>query len=200
VGARWNRVASGYEYSLSFFDGYNHLPLFDFRVQPFPPQVDFQRYWARVRMYGADAAVPLRWLTLKGEAAWFGSSTGPADEYLLYVVQAERNVGEWSLVGGYAGQKVTRRRTPLDFAPDRGLAEAFLGRAGYTIDASRSLNFETAVRQNGDGVWLKGEYSQLFGQHWRATVGATWIHGNGADFIGQYQRNSHFTFALRYSF
>jgi hypothetical protein len=33
-GARWNHVGSGYEYSLSFFDGYNYLPLFDVKLSP----------------------------------------------------------------------------------------------------------------------------------------------------------------------
>ena len=59
---------------------------------------------------------------------------------------------------------------------------------------------ETAVRQNGEGVWVRGEYTQAFGQHWRATGGFTWIHGKAPDFIGQYHQNSYFLVALRYSF
>jgi hypothetical protein len=151
-------------------------------------------------MYGADAAVPLRWFTVKGEAAWFTSSTPQADEYVQYVVQLERQKGEWFLVGGYAGEAVTVARNPFDFAPDRGLARAFLGRAGYTIDVNRSIAFEGAVRQNGDGAWLKFEYSQAFGQHWRATASFTVIRGAADDFLGQYRRNSQGILALRYSF
>lgn len=151
-------------------------------------------------MYGGDAAVPLRWLTLKGEAAYFTSSTRTADEYALYVVQLERQAGEWVFVGGYAGQAVTNRRTMLDFAPDRGLTRAVLARAAYTIDANRSAALETAVRQNGEGMWLKGEYSQAFGQHWRATAGFAWIRGAVSDFLGQYRRNSHAFLVVRYSF
>ncbi len=199
-GARWNHVGSLYEYSLSFFEGFNHLPLIGLRPQLSPRRVDFQRFHARMRMVGADAALPLRWFTVKGEAAYFTSRTAQADEYMQYVIQLERQAGEWFLVGGYAGEYVTKRRTPLDFAPDRGLARAFLARAGYTIDARRSLALETAVRRNGDGLWARFEYSQLFGQHWRATAGFTWILGDERDFLGQYHRNSHATLALRYSF
>ncbi len=195
-GARWNHVASAYEYSLSFYEGFNHLPLLD--VQPL--RAAFQRFYAQMRMVGGDAALPLRFLTVKGEAAYFTSRTPQADEYVQYVIQLERQTGEWFFVGGYAGEYVTERRAPLDFAPDRGLTGAFLGRAGYTIDARRSLAFETAVRRNGDGLWMRFEYSQLFGQHWRATAGFTWIRGSDADFLGQYHRNSHATLALRYSF
>jgi hypothetical protein len=119
---------------------------------------------------------------------------------MLYVVQLERMAGEWFFVGGYAGEAVTSSRNSLDFAPDRGLTGAFLGRAGYTIDANRSLAWEAALRDNGDGLWLKFEYSHALGQHWRATAGFTWIRGSPGDFLGQYRRNSHGSVALRYSF
>ncbi|MEK7406701.1 MAG: hypothetical protein AAB225_16615 [Acidobacteriota bacterium] len=201
-GARWNHVGAGLEYSLSFYEGFNHLPVLALYLDLHPRTwyLAVERSYPRLRMYGADAALPLRHVTLKGEAAWFTSRTQGADEYVLYVVQLERQAGEWSLVGGYAGQKVTRARAPFAFAPDRGLASAFLGRAGYTIDVNRSVAFETAVRQNGKGVWLKSEYSQALGQHWRATAAFTVIRGAAGDFLGQYRRNSHLTLALRYSF
>ncbi len=199
-GARWNHTGSGFEYSLSFYEGYNHLPLLDARVSFEPLRAEVQRFYAKLRMYGADAAVPLHWVTVKGESAWFTSSTAQSDEYLQYVIQLERQSGEWSLVGGYAGELITRRRFPFEFAPDRGLTRAFLARASYTIDASRSVSFEAAVRRNGAGSWMRGEYSQLFGQHWRATAGVTWIRGEETDFLGQYHRNSYFSMAVRYSF
>jgi hypothetical protein len=123
-----------------------------------------------------------------------------SDEYVLYVIQLERQTGEWSFVGGYAGQHVTRNRALVTFAPDRGLTEAIVGRASYTIDVNRSLAFEAAVRQNLDGEYVKAEYSHARGGHWRATVSGTLIRGELDDFIGQYNRNSHVTLALRYSF
>ena len=201
-GARWNHVGAGLEYSLCFYEGYNHLPLFEGRLSGLAPRprLEAQRFYPKLRMYGADAAAALGWVTLKGEAAWFRAPAGQADEYLLYVVQLERQAGEWFLVGGYAGQKVTRAGWGPGFAPDRGLARALLGRAGYTIDANRSLALETAVRQNGDGLWLKFEYSQALGQHWRVTAAWTLIRGTASDFLGQYRRNSHAALTLRYSF
>ena len=111
--------------------------------------------------------MPLPWVTVKGEAAYFTSATRGADEYALYVVQLERLVKEWSFVGGYAGSVVTRSSDPLQFAPDRGFAKSFVGRAGLTIDANRSLSVETVMRAGGS--FMRFEYSQLFGQHWRAT-------------------------------
>lgn len=201
LGIRWSRMGSGYEYSFCFFDGYNHLPLFDSFVTPAPLAVSVQRFYPQLRLYGGDAAVPLSWFTVKAEAAYFTSTTPQAEEYLLYVLQLERLKGEWSFVGGYSGEVVTlTRNNPLQFAPDRGFARSFLGRAGYTIDANRSIAIEAAARQNGKGTWVRFEYSQLFGQHWRATAGVTWIHGDVTDFLGQYHRNSYASLALRYSF
>ena len=56
--------------------------------------------WLPMRMYGGDATLPIRWLTIKGEAAYFTSTSASTDEYMLYVVQLERQTGEWVFVGG----------------------------------------------------------------------------------------------------
>ena len=116
------------------------------------------------------------------------------------MIQVERQSGEWFFVGGYSGEVVTTQRTQAQFAPDRGMTKAFLGRAGYTIDTNRSLAVEAAVRQNGDGSWLRFEYSQASGAHLRMTAQATWIRGEPTDFFGRYNRNSHATLTFRYSF
>jgi len=200
IGVRYAHVGAAFEYSLSFFDGLNHLPNIEPQLQLSPLQVAVARVYPEIRMYGGDAAMPTRWFTIKSEAAYFTSSSPFTDEYVLYVVQLERQTGEWVLVGGYAGEAVTVKRSTLDFAPDRGMTRSFVARASYTIDTVRSVAFETAVRQNGDGVYGKLEYSQARGQHWRATMTAIAIAGHSDDFLGQYHRNSHVKAALRYSF
>jgi hypothetical protein len=200
VGARWNHIWRGGEFSASLFEGRQHLPQFDVRFTPLPPSLEFERRFPRLRLYGADGALPLRWFTVKGEAAYFSAPGRDTDAFIQGVLQLERVAGEWQFGGGYAGERVTRRRSALQFAPERGLAKAFLGRASYTIDVNRSVLIEFAARRNGDGAWVRAEYSQAFGQHWRATAGFTWIGGHAPDFLGQYHRNSHFSIAWRYSF
>jgi hypothetical protein len=199
-GVRYNHIGRGYEASVSFYDGHNHLPIIDGGPILNPPSIGIFRVYPQMRMYGTDVAVPLRWFTVKSEAAYFTSNDSRADSYVLYVVQLERQFGEWSLVGGYAGEVVTDRRTDFNFAPDRGIARAFLGRAGYTIDVNRSIAVETAIRENGAGTWVRAEYSQAFGQHWRATISGNVIRGEPGDFLGQYRRNSNLVLAIRYSF
>jgi hypothetical protein len=219
LGMRWNHVGSGYEFSLSGFSGNNNLPLIQSGdpvlpggtpAQPIalppgsiPPsglQVPITRVYPTMWMVGGDAAVPLPFITLKGEAAFFGTDDARADQYWLYVIQVERQSGEWMFIGGYSGEAVTTARLQVAFAPDRGLTKAFLGRASYTIDTNRSVALEGAVRQNGDGTWLRFEYSQASGQHLRVTARATVIAGAPADFFGRYDHNSHVTIGLRYSY
>jgi hypothetical protein len=199
-GVRWNVLAPGFEFSFSYVDGFNHFPLYAARSLSGGPLVALERSYAPLRMGGADAAVPLRWFTVKGEVAALFTTSERSDNVVLYVIQLERQAGELSLVGGYAGEVVTERRLGLDFAPDRGLTRAFLGRAGYTINARSDIAFETAIRQNLDGVWVKAQYSEARGEHWRVTVAGVAIAGEATDFIGQYRRNSHLIATLRYSF
>jgi hypothetical protein len=199
-GARWNHQGSRLEYSLSFFEGFNHLPLIEVTPVSPPGHVDILRNYARIRTYGGDLAAPLPWFTVKAESAWFQSESSRADEYLLYVLQVERQWGEWLFIGGYAGEKVTTRRSPFDFAPDRGLARALVGRASLQIDANRSVTFEAVARQNGKGIFGRFEYSHGLGQHWRLTTRLAVIQGSETDFLGQYKKNSFASLALRYSF
>jgi hypothetical protein len=205
AGLRWGRIAGPYEYSLSFFDGLNYTP--DLKVGPTEDDVGpsfssgaIALRFPAIRMYGADAAVPIRWFTIKGEAAYFTSRDEDADEYVLYVIQLERQSGEWQFVGGYAGEAITARRARFTFAPDRGTARSVLGRASYNIDANRSVAFEGAIREGADGVYVKAEFSQARGQHWRTTLGGVVLRGKPGDFLGQYRRNSHAALSVRYSF
>ena len=199
IGTRWNHVTSGYEYSLSYYRGHDYFPLLDAALDPATLRLHAQRFYPEIAMYGGDTAIQLPWVTVKGEAGYFTSSTLGAQDYVLYVVQVERQIKEWSLVGGYAGDaKTGGTAAPAQFAPDRGFARSLIGRAALTIDVNRSMTLETAVRAAGS--FLRAEYSQTFGQHWRITPGFAWIRGDMTDFLGEYRRNSYATLAVRYSF
>ena len=199
IGARWNRLARRLEYSLSFFKGFSHLPEFEVGVLP-DPALEIRRTYAKLTSVGGDVAVPLPWFTLKAESAWLTSPSPATEEFILYVIQVERQAGEWLFIGGYAGDIVTAEGTAVRFSPDRGMTRAFVGRASYTIDTNRSVLFETVARQNGDGFLGRVEYSQALGAHGRVTGGFRLIRGDPEDFLGQYRRNSSGYFSWRYSF
>lgn len=201
-GVRWSHAGSRLESALSYFDGFNHLPNIELRRLSAPLEVELTRVYPAIRTYGADMAVPTGWVTLKVEAAYLTSpsSIGDKDEYALYVVEIERQIGEWLLVGGYAGEVVTNSGNSLPFAPDRGIARSILARASYTVDPRRTVAVESAARQSGNGFYVKGEYSEAVGQHWRLTLTAVAVAGEDDDFLGQYRRNSHGSVAFRLSF
>jgi hypothetical protein len=202
-GARWNHVGRGLEFSLSLYDGFSHYPRVDAARGPDPARISIVRVYPTMRMYGADAAWPTRWFTVKGEIGYFTTTDPRTDDYGIYVVQLERQQGEWMFVGGYAGEFVTARRTATGGAGEvfaEAFTRTFLGRASYTLDANRTMAFEGAVRQNGDGAWLKAEYTQQVGRHWRATLRGHLLRGAPDDFIGQYRLNSSLQALLRFSY
>jgi hypothetical protein len=203
AGARWSHVASGFEYSLSFYDGFDHLPRIDASVNQALGRVELTRIYPAMRMVGGDLVWPLRWFTAKAEAGYFWTTDDRTDDYGSYVLQLERQSGEWLFVGGYAGEFVTERRTPRDVplaSFERGMTKSFLGRGLYTIDVNRSLTFEGGVRQDGRGYFGKAAYSQLLGRHWRATMRGDLIGGDAGDFLGQYRHNSSLRLSVRYSY
>jgi hypothetical protein len=205
IGFRWSHAGAGIEYSVSFFNGFNHLPNVLSTLDPAPALLVTRAYPA-IRAYGGDIALPTKWLTIKGEAEYFtlrqtdAATAVPTDDYVLYVVELERQSGEWVFVGGYAGEIVTEQRLAVAFAPDRGMTKSFVGRASYTIDPRRSVAFEGAVHQNGRGLYAKAEYSQTYGSHFRLTIDGVGIVGQDDDFLGQYHQNSNVSVTLRYSF
>ena len=130
----------------------------------------------------------------------FTAPNGDTDEFMLYVAQVERQIGEWLVIAGYAGEHVVEDRGAPLFMPERGMTRSVIARASYTIDSRRTASAETAIRQGGEGFYAKGELSQSRGRHWRVTVTAALLRGTPGDFIGQFRTNSHFAASLRYSF
>lgn len=200
-GARWRHSGGSLEAGLAYFEGYNHLPRLDVRLVDGTPDVLLTRVFPRLRMYAAEFAVPTGWFTLKGEGGYFTSPDGEYEDYGLYVAELERQVGEWLFTAGYAGE-FTRRggAEPLAFDPERSIAPALLGRVAYTVDPRRTVAIEGAVREKGEGVYVKGDYSQAVGSYFRVTVTGVVLAGDPDDFLGQFEPNSHLSAALRFSF
>ena len=202
AGVRWSHTtAAGLEYSLSYFDGFNHLPDVDHRARDLRrPALAVVQTYPAIRSYGGDAGRADALVHRQRRRRVLRRRTHPAtDDFILYVIQLERQTGEWVLVGGYAGEVVTAHRAAFVFAPDRGLTSA--ARPRLLHDRHEP---QRGARNGGPperrGVYVKGEYSQARGPHWRTTVTGAFIRGDHDDFLGQYRRNSHVSASLRYSF
>lgn len=200
-GARWTHAGGRVEGGLSFFNGFNHLP--DVEIQPLEDgtSVALTRTYPKLRTFGADLAVPTHMFTFKSEMAAFVFPANPErEQYVLLVVELERQIGEWLLDGGYAADMVTRGGVDPSYGIERGTAKSFIGRASYTVNPRRSVTIEGALRQTGKGAYVKGEFTQTHGRHWRVTVAGVGIAGSDTDFLGQFHRNSNVTAAARFSF
>jgi hypothetical protein len=199
-GVRWRHAGEHFEASASIYDGFYNLASLD--VEPLSPStIQLTRLYPSLRTYGADVAIPTSWLTLKGETAYFTSPDTVNREYILYVLELERQAGEWMLDGGYIGESVTRSGPPgFRFAPDEGIARSIIGRASYTVDPRRTVTVEGLIRQSGDGAYIKAQFSDALSSHWRVTFTGVGIRGTDTDFVGQFNRNSYGAITLRVSF
>ncbi len=198
-GARWRHAGEHLELAASIYNGFYNLPSLDVRPVG-PTSIQLTRFYPELRGYGAELAVPTSWVTLKGEAEYYASPDNTNHEFIIYVAELERQVGEWMLSGGYIGESITRSGGTFRFAPDEGVAKSIIAHAAYTVDPQRTVTVEGAVRQSGDGAYVKGEFSEAFGSHWRITFTGVGITGNENDFIGQFNRNSNVSMTLRLSF
>ncbi len=198
-GARWRHAGEHLELSASIYDGFYNLPNIDARPTS-ATTVQLVRLYPELRSYGADFAIPTSVVTVKGEVSYFTSPDNANREYVLYVAELERQTGEWMLSGGYIGESITHDVPGFRFAPDEGVAKSIIARAAYTVDPRRTFTVEGAVRQSGDGAYLKSEFSEALGSHWRVTFAGALIRGNDTDFIGQFNRNSNISTTLRLSF
>ena len=199
-GARFTHYLPRFEYSLTFYEGFQNLPVVGGGYNPFTKAINYLRVYPKLRMAGADTAIPLDWLTLKAEAAYFASPNGDNDDYGQAVIQVERNAGEWFLTGGYAGEHVFKQVRPYRFAPDRGLTRAFLGHARRQLDERRNLELTAVVRSSGQGMLFRAAYSHNLSAHFSLTLSWTFLHGKEGDFLGNYSRNSQGGAWFRYGF
>ena len=116
-GVRWNHAGPRFEYALSFFDGVNHLPNIESRVVSSPPTIELTRVYPRLRTFGADAAVPMRWFSVKARQRFLRLPPRRAKSTCCDVAEIERQTGEWVLVVGYAGEVVRDRAAPFRSLP-----------------------------------------------------------------------------------
>ena len=199
-GVRWNHSSARYEYSLSYYDGFNYFPAFNIQVDGPAARLTYSRMYPALRLYGGDLTVPSSLFTFKSEAAYYTSSTKNQDEYVLYLLELERQIHEVHIIFGYAGEVVTAHGNALQYLGERGFARGLISHVLYTLDANRSVTLDAFVRQDGASSLVSPAFSQSLREHWRATVGFAWLRGEANDFLGQYHRNSFARAELRYSF
>src|SRR5262249_46602727 len=131
-----------------------------------PSEVGVAKAYPELRSYGFDLAVPTSWVTFKAEAAYSTSSTPRSDNYVLYVVQLERQTGEWMFVGGYAGEVLTGPRAPTPCGGGRGVGAMVGGRARKHDTRQRGWGRRDHNQKKGWGRVGKGRVLSGRGKTW----------------------------------
>ncbi|MBI3940474.1 MAG: hypothetical protein HY315_06535 [Acidobacteria bacterium] len=224
LAIRWDHTAHGWDYSVSYFNGWNDIPNFALLLVspaassggPATPslEVNLQRSFRRIQVVGGDLAVTPAGLGVRAEAAFFRPQKGALDfspgedrDYLLYALGMDKSWGDWTLLAqvmgdiafGSGGAVFPPQAATLRF-PDRGLGHSLLGRLEQSTGPRASWSLTAVVRlQAGDSL-LEPEYQYQLAQAWKLSAGVHLLVGSRTDFLGQYRNNSRVYIKLRQSF
>ncbi len=221
--ARWDHTQHGWDYSLSYFKGWNDLASYTPALSNFSPlpvpsrpvQIDLARSFRRLEAIGGDFSGAPGGNGVRGEIAFFrpekkrSNPLSFIDErnYLQYALGADKHHGDWYFLGEVLGDHSFGRSESSSLFqpgtlrfPDRGFGHSLLGRVERTINPWSSFRLTTIIRLTGGGLLLQPDYQYQVAQAWKAEVGVLILGGRGSDFLGQYRDNSRLYVKLRRSF
>ncbi len=205
-GIRILRHISGWDVSLSYYDGFDDITLAivenDLSLTP---------TFNRIRVIGGDFAYTFAGLGVHGEAAQFIYDGGKDEDYFQYILGIDYT---WTdvikdhdifLILEYMGEKTTRSRQ--DERPSSGsglgrvLTNSFLSTITYKF--SDTLEVETKLLFNPDhhlSYVIKPEIHYDITDELKLTFGVDFIEGVQNTFFGQFDNDDRSYFFLRYSF
>jgi hypothetical protein len=200
VGARYQHSLRQTDFSLSWFEGFNHTPTPTLSYNPYLETLTLLRTFPQMKMVGGDVARVMPWATLRAEGGWFRSNTGRTDDYMQYVAEAERVHGNFLLVAGYTGETITATRASNRLAPDRSLTNLFAGRVQYAVNDRSEVRFEFLTRRKRDAYGFTSRYRRRIGEAWSCSIGGAWLRASGEIGLRQYRLNSHISLIVERSF
>jgi hypothetical protein len=205
-GVRYNQLVPRAEFSVSYFDGFDDLPLF--RTSAVADRgaarpraiVVLDREYHRVRIVGADFASSLSRFGIRGEAAYFARSAPNQRDYALFVFGIDRAWGDWSTIVQLAGQHAPVAEGAAPVFPELGMRSTLLFRIERTLSPAASFEVKGAARLRDGDFMLRPLYTRSLSNRWRLRLGATLIGGPEEGFFGQYRDSSRAELELRYTF
>ncbi len=214
VGLRWNQLVPGGEFSLSYFDGFDHIASFRSTATILPAMeprpralVTLNREYHRVRVGGADFASALGPFGLRGEIAYFAQNDPTKHDRLVFIVGFDRTWGDWFAILQYTDQILTgSAQMPAGnlqgslLFPDQGYRSTILYRVARTLSSSQSVEIKGAIGARDGGFLVQPLYSMALTDAWRLKVGVTFFGGSRTSYLGQYHDNVFLNLQLRYTF
>jgi len=205
-GIRILRHISGWDLSVSYYDGYDDLTLAIVESdQSLTPTYN------RTRVIGVDFATTFGGLGVHGEAAQFlydGSNNEDYFQYILGFDYTWTNViyeHDIFLILEYMGDTTTQSRQDKRPAFATGLGRVFRNSFLSTViyKFSDTLELENTLLFNTDhhlSYLIKPEVHYDISDELKLTFGIDFIEGNQTTFFGQFDNDDRSYFFLRYSF
>lgn len=205
-GIRVLRHISGWDFSLSYYDGYDDLTLATIESdQSLTPRYN------RIRVIGADFATTFGGLGVHGEAAQFFYDGSKDADYLQYILGIDYT---WTdviydhdifLIMEYMGDTATQSREDKRTAFASGLGRVFRNSFLSTITYKffDTLELENKLLFNMDhhlSYVIKPEVHYDISDELKITLGIDFIEGVQDTFFGQFDHDDRGYFFLRYSF
>ncbi len=208
----------GWDFSVSWFNGFNNLPGFDTVVAAdsglTAGDVEFQLTYHRRRALGADFATTLGPFGVRGEAAyyftgdWNGTDPTVDDPYLQYALGLDyrfRDVvadeGLLLLVEWVQEIKLPDRGQvygPLDL--QHVFRKSLFGRAELNLGAYSKLTLEGVVNGYAGDWWFRPGFDWSVADGVQLIAQADVLGGPVDSFFGTYRDNSRVHVRMRYSF
>ncbi|GAX61285.1 hydrolases of the HAD superfamily [Candidatus Scalindua japonica] len=200
------RHISGWDLSVSYYDGYDDLTLATVESdQSLTPRYN------RTRVVGVDLATTFGGLGIHGEAAQFFYDGSKDEDYLQYILGIDYT---WTnviydhdifLILEYMGDNTTQSREDKRPAFASGLGRVFRNSLLSTITYkfSETFELETKLANNLDhhmSYVINPEINYDITDELKLTVGIDFIEGTQTTFFGQFDNDDRGYFFLRYSF
>jgi hypothetical protein len=224
--ARLERIGTGIDWSLSYFDGINRNPgarLTDFSLtSPGASQAVVEAVYNRVRVWGADIATNVGDYGFRGEIAYSQPTSSDGNlfnphPFVQVVVGIDRNLGRANIDLQYVTQYILSY-TNLSVRQDLSVASLATRaalvvnqktqiqhgptlRVGYTmLNDTLSLEMAAAAFVSDGSYFLRPRATYSLTDAAKLTAGANIFSGASDSFFGQLRHNNTFLSELRYSF
>jgi len=209
--ARLKTSWQGWDFSVSYFDGYDDIGRPTLVTSPLGVPTGVRFDYDKVRILGLDFATTWGDLGIHGELAHTWTDGRHNDNFLQYILGIDYTFADirpgqnLRLILEYAGQHVTSKGRDLDGVPPtrlgRELDGSLLGRAVYELNERAAVELKACVNLRGkSNCYFQPSFRYDINDDLRMIVGADIFTGSDNTFFGQFDNNDRFFFILEYYF
>ncbi len=209
-GIRLNTTRAGWDFSLSYYDGFNNVAVV--RERETATKIHFIPCFNKMKEIGGAFSTTYGQLEVHGEGAWHFTDGQADDDYLEYIFGGgytwDSSQIPWfedtRLLLEYAGQKVTNYKSNEDYISYAGytrpLRNDLYGRLMIKINGSNQFDLSGVYSFNDADQFFQPKYTHKFNDNWKMAAGLDWFTGDPDDFFGKWDRNDRFFTVVTYSF